>query len=51
MVLVASDHQFTRDTYGLATSYMDMFFLKRPSVPKDQLQVLGFAAVGLAAKV
>lgn len=51
MTIVASDHKFTRDTYALSTSLMDMYFKEKPSVPKDQLQILGFAAVSLAAKM
>lgn len=51
MTVVAHDHRFTRDTYALSTAFMDLFFNKRLSIDKDQLQVIGFAAVCLAGKI
>lgn len=50
MTLVASDHEFTRDTAALAMTLMDKYLERKKCVMNTELQALGFTAVSLAAK-
>lgn len=51
MGLVTAEKGLLRETYALATSYMDSYILANPQIKRHELQLSGFACISLAAKV
>lgn len=49
--LVCYERGFTKETFALASYYVDMFLLRERTVGKGELQLLGFSALFLAAKM
>ena len=51
MMHVSFEYRLKRETFHLATSLTDLYFSRVPNVPKTELQLVGAAAMYLAAKI
>lgn len=47
----AEEHFFSRETYALASYYIDAYLRKKCTVGKNDLQLVGYTALFLASKL
>jgi cyclin E len=51
LICSAEEHYFSRETYALASYYVDVYLSRRQTISKNDLQLVGYTALFLASKM